>query len=288
MSSDLQAVASAPASSANLGPAFDCLALALEMRCTVTAARSDQWLVEHVGQHRPQSGAPDAVLEAAKAAVGPQRPLRMTVDNTIPLARGLGSSSAAFAAGCQAAWRAVGEAHPVERLFEVVARLEGHPDNAAAAVFGGLVLATAGGSVRRLPWNPALAVTIAVPHSPLSTKIARTALPAEYPAQVVVRSLARASALVAGLLSGDPVLLAEAGGDELHEAHRHSMRPELSGLIEAARDAGAFHAAWSGAGPSVLAITSVESVDRVAARLEAQLGDSGTVMKPRVAASGTL
>jgi len=288
MSPDHPGVASAPASSANLGPAFDCLALALELRCTVTASLADSWLVEHVGEHRPESGAPDAVLEAAQSAVGERRPLRITVANEIPVGRGLGSSSAAYAAGSLAAWRAVGESHPEERLFDLVSRLEGHPDNAAAAVFGGLVLATAGGSVRRLPWNPALAVVVAVPNTTLSTKIARTALPAEYPAEVVVRSLARASALMAGLLSGDPVLLAEAGGDELHEAPRQSMRPEVSGLIGAARDAGAFHAAWSGAGPSVLAITSVEGVARVAGGLEAQLGDSGIVICPRVATSGTI
>lgn len=280
------ASASAPASSANLGPAFDCIALALELRCRVTAAPSNSWSVRHVGTNRPEPDAPDAVLAAAQAAVS--GPLELVVDNEIPVGRGLGSSSAAYAAGVLAAWRAVGESHPVETLFDLVASLEGHPDNAAAAVFGGLVLATAGGSVRRLPWNPGLVVVLAVPHATLSTKIARTALPDQYPADVVVRSLARASALVAGLLSGDAVLLAEAGGDELHEAPRHAMRPEVTGLIGAARNAGAFHAAWSGAGPSVVAITSPEGVGRVEAGLAAQLGDEGAVMTPRVATSGAL
>jgi homoserine kinase len=161
--------ASAPASSANLGPAFDAMAVAVELRCNVTAELSEFWAVSHLGNDAPAPGADDAVLIAARAAVGGDRPLSLTVDNHIPLGRGLGSSSAAFAAGALAAWRAVGEEHPVERLFELVAELEGHPDNAAAAVYGGLVLAV-GNVVHRLPWNPALRLVVCVPSRPFAEK----------------------------------------------------------------------------------------------------------------------
>lgn len=282
------AEASAPASSANLGPAFDAMALALELRCRVEAVPAATWTVEHVGSWAPPPDAEDAVLSAATAAVGSDRPLRLTIDNQIPIGKGLGSSSAAFAGGALAAWRAVGEEHTFERLFELVAHLEGHPDNAAAAVFGGLVLTTCGTTVHRLPWNPSLTAVVAVPTRPFPTKEARSLLPTAYDGEVVVRTVSRTAALVAGLLSADPAMLASAAGDEIHEEPRSHVRPEVSRLIAVARSAGAFHACWSGAGPSVLAIVPHEAVVAVAGALERRLGDEGVVLTPPVATTGAV
>ncbi|MGH8958731.1 MAG: homoserine kinase, partial [Acidimicrobiia bacterium] len=101
------AFASAPASSANLGPGFDVLALALELRCKVEAESADIWSVRHVGPEYP-AGNFDSVMQAARRAVGEDRPLALVVDNLIPIGRGLGSSAAAAAAGAAAAWRAIG------------------------------------------------------------------------------------------------------------------------------------------------------------------------------------
>jgi homoserine kinase len=277
--------ASAPASSANLGPAFDAMAIALELRCSVEAARADAWKVEHVGPEAPGPDADDAVLAAAKVAVGRDRPLQLVVDNHIPLGRGLGSSSAAFAAGALAAWRAVGEEHPEERLFDVVAELEGHPDNAAAAVYGGLVL-TSGPRVHRLPWNPLLHLLVAVPHVPFATRQARRVLPSSYPRDVVVRSVARTASLVAGLLAADGSLLRSASGDELHEAPRSVERPDTTALVDTAMSSGAYHACWSGAGPSVLAITPAEMVDAVCTALSARINGNGDVLRLEVATTG--
>ena len=278
--------ASAPASSANLGPAFDAMAVAIDLRCVVEAQPAAVWSVEHVGPEAPGPGADDAVLIAAQYAVGKDRPLALSVDNPIPLGRGLGSSSAAFAAGVLAAWRAVDETHSVERLFEVVAHLEGHPDNAAAAVYGGLVLVTGTGAVVRLPWHPNLRLAVAVPDRPFATKEARGVLPSAYPADVVVRSISRTAALVAGLMSSDAALLRAAGGDELHESPRSALRPELSGLVDVALGAGALHACWSGAGPSVLAIGPVEGIGAVAEAMRLRLADEGHVIEPLVATTG--
>jgi homoserine kinase len=280
--------ASAPASSANLGPGFDCLAVALEIRCTVRAKPAEEWSVTHVGEAAPPPGADDAVLIAARRAVGESRPLSLTVDNAIPIGRGLGSSSAAAAAGAVAAWRAHGENPSLHRAWEIATEMDGHPDNAAAAVYGGLVLAAAGGAVHRLPWNVALHAVVAVPHEPFRTSEARRLLPPAYDADVVGRSLARLAALVAGLVGGDASLLAEASGDEIHERPREEVRPDVAELIEVARAAGAAHAAWSGAGPSMLALVGAGGVDRVRRALERCLGERGVVLAPGIATTGVI
>lgn len=281
------AEASAPASSANLGPGFDCLALALEIRCRVTASPAERWSVEHVGRHRPGMGAGDAVLDAAQRAIGERHPLSLTVDNEVPIARGMGSSSAAAAAGALAAWRAIGAEPDPRQVFEVVAEMEGHPDNAAATVYGGLVLAT-GRHVHRLPWTGALRAVVAIPDEPFPTPQARAALPLAYPAETVVRSLGRVASLVAGLLAGDGTILDDARDDEIHETTRNRLRPDVAALITTARRAGAAHASWSGAGPSVLALVDESSRSHVIEALQARLGDGGKVIEPTVATRGTV
>ncbi len=280
--------ASAPASSANLGPGFDCLALALELRCRVEAEPAAAWEVRHVGPERPAPGNPDAVLAAARAVVGEDTPLTLTVDNHIPLGRGLGSSAAACAAGAAAALRAVAGEATADRLFRVVSDLEGHPDNAAATIYGGFVLADAEGRAHRLPWNPRLGVVVAVPDRPLATAQARQAVASSQPMAVVTRSLARVAALVAGLLTGDPEVLAAAHGDEIHERPRSRHRPEVAALIETARSAGALHAAWSGAGPSVLAVVERDARATVTEALARELGADGTVLAPAIATRGLI
>lgn len=281
------AEASAPASSANLGPCFDCLALALELRCRVTAEPADAWSVHHAGDHGPESESDDAALAAARIAVG-DRPLRLTVSNDIPIGRGLGSSSAAMAASALASWRAVGEDHSHERLFELVAEMEGHPDNAAAAVFGGLALVDTHGVPHRVAWNPLFSPLLLIPSESFPTRDARNVLPASYPRSDVVASVARSASLIAGLLSGDADLLRAAGGDQVHEAPRNAFVPEVAKRISAALDAGAVHAAWSGAGPTVLAIVETADRSRVASHLVSMLGDTVEVTSLDVAVRGAV
>ncbi len=254
--------ASAPATTANMGPAFDCMAMALSLRCTVTAWESDEWSVKHIGEHRPEDGEADGVMAAARRAVG-DRPLSMEVDNQVPLARGLGSSAAALVSGAAAALRAVGDDAPPDRVFRIAAEMEGHPDQAAAATYGGLILVPAEGQPMRLPIHPSLRPIVAIPPTRLPTFEARVILPEEYPREVAIRSVARGAALTAGLITGDPGLLAAAHGDELHEAPRAHLSPEVGQLMEVAKRAGALHAARSGAGPSVVAIATQESAERV-------------------------
>lgn len=240
--------------------------------------------MEHTGAQSPGDDETDAVMAAAKEAIG-DLPLALVVANEVPLGRGVGSSAAAFVAGAAAALRAVGEDASPDRVFRIAAKLEGHADQAAAAVYGGLVLVPAEGMPMRLPIHPSLRPVVAVPDTRLPTSEARAVLPDSYPRDVVVRSVARVAALTAGLISGDPGMLAAAHGDEVHEAPRAGLSPEVAELIAVARRAGALHAARSGAGPSVLAIAGAETADRVAAAFRSW---GATVLSGPVEATGLI
>jgi len=260
------ASASAPATTANLGPAFDVIALAIGLRCRVQAVVADEWTIDHRTDHRPAMGEGDGVLAAARHAVG-DRPLAMTVETEIPMGRGLGSSAAAFVAGTAAALRAVGDDASPDRVFRMAAELEGHDDQVGASVYGGLVLVPAEGLPMRLPLHPSLRAVVAIPESRLATVEARAVIPKVHPHDVVLRSLSRVSSLTAGLITGDAEMLSAAHGDEIHESHRADLSPEVEIMKDVARRAGAHHAARSGAGPSVVALASVDTADRVAAAL---------------------
>lgn len=279
------AEALAPGSSANLGPGFDTLALALEINCRVTAVPSDRWSVVHHGAHAPETGDDDAVLLAARSAVGESFPLALDVYNEIPLGRGLGSSAAAFVTGAAAALRAAGREPEPSHVLRIAADLEGHSDNVAASVFGGLVAAV-GTVVRPLLLHPSLRIVIAVPSRRLPTKWARQALPEIIEHDVAARSVARVVALVEAFRTADPELFGAAAGDELHEAPRGPLFPEAEDLMFTARSAGAMHACWSGAGPSILAIVEAEGLEAVAAALGATLEGEGSILTPEVALEG--
>ncbi|NIA23936.1 MAG: homoserine kinase [Gammaproteobacteria bacterium] len=284
--------ATAPGSSGNLGPGFDTLALALELRCRVKAMPADAWEIRHVGVHRPEHGDAlrpehgDAVLAAARLAVGDRSPLALMVWNEIPIGRGLGSSAAAAAAGAAAAWRAVGHIPVPSDVFEVAAEIDGHSDNAAASVYGGLVSVTTKGTVLRLALHESIRLVIAVPEETLPTRKARKQLPDTIDRNLVVRSLQRIVALIEGLRTGNAGVLSTAAGDELHELPRARLNLRAERLIGAARRSGALHACWSGAGPSVLALTVAEKRSAVVAAMRAELGNDGVVLTPEVAVDG--
>lgn len=275
--------ATAPGSSGNLGPGFDVLALALELRCRVRATPAPEWRIDELGlSYTPPGG--DLVVRAVRAVVG-DRPMRLEIDNDVPRSRGLGSSSAVTTAAAAAAVRAVGDQPTDALLFGVVSELEGHPDNAAAAVYGGLVAAR-DGVVRRLPVAPELVVVVAIPDTHLSTHLARAALPGAVRHQVAARSLGRVVMLIDGLRTGDPAALAAASGDELHEAPRRHLSPQTHALIAAALGAGALHASWSGAGPTAIAFVTSDTEEAVHTAMRKVLGGSGEVVTLSIADVG--
>lgn len=268
--------ASAPASSANLGPGFDSLALALDLRCEVDVEPSSDWDI---------ADDPDGFVRSAAERVSPH-PLRIRIRSAIPLGKGLGSSAAVLAALETAVRRLQGEPEDPRAVFEAVSAAEGHPDNAAATVYGGLVLA-GNGMVRHLELHPSLGVVVAVPEDALPTGEARSALPGQVPFEIAARTADRAIRLIEGLRTGDTELLGEVGRDELHEPYRVALRPETGRLLDAAAAAGAPFAAISGAGPSVLAIVTEGTGDGVAHAL-AELVGEGSVLNPGVSREGVV
>jgi homoserine kinase len=268
--------ASAPASSANLGPGFDCLALALDLRCSVAVEPGEKWSVS-------PAEADGFVLAAAQRLH--EDPLAISIESEIPVGRGLGSSAAVLAALTAAISRLSGGEDDLSAIFEFTAASEGHPDNAAAAVYGGLMLSGPDG-VHRLDVHESIHPVVAVPDVTLPTSEARAVLPDTVPFGVAVRSGSRVLRLVEGLRTGDTRLLEAIGPDELHEPYRIALRPIIGELMAAARSAGAPFVAMSGAGPSVIALTDERNVSEIRRAFENV--PSTRVLTPRIASEGVL
>lgn len=266
--------ASAPASSANLGPGFDTLGLALALRCTATVELADAMTITEDGSTR-RLGSRDMIAQAVMLAVG--QPAHVILDNDVPRARGMGSSSAVVASVTGAALKAARDDGGAARVFEIVAELEGHGDNAAAAVFGGFV-AVADGGVKRLDLDPSIRIVVGIPDSSLRTVDARAALSGTVPRDMVCRSLSRLVFLIEGLRDANAEVLRHAAGDELHEAPRASLSPVTGEMITAALRGGALHAGWSGAGPAAIAFTTPETQGRVIGAMSGALGARGEVL----------
>jgi homoserine kinase len=286
----------APASSANLGPGFDSLALALDLRMRVRvqlqagdSSRVDDAIDLHGGEDLVLVGMRHAAQELGRELP----PCRVDVTSDIPVARGLGSSAAAIVTGLQAGVLASGgQALAPAALIALGGRLEGHADNVAAAVLGGVTVAVSTSSGYRavrlaqtIPWQPVLFV----PDAAAFTRDARGVLPGHVPLADAAANVARAALLVHALLSGDAELLAEAMADRLHQPYRAGLFPHLEAMIEAACGAGAAGACLSGAGPAVLALTPPARAAAVGAALAAsgcRLGVPGAVTTPAIAARG--
>jgi homoserine kinase len=269
---------SVPATSANLGPGFDSLGLALDLRDTVTGEVLDQPLIEISVLGRGAGVVPldeshlvHRSMAAAFARLGTVVPgLRLECRNVIPHARGLGSSSAAIVAGLALA-RALVVGGPAlmddAAVLELAADLEGHPDNVAPAVLGGFTVAYHDGVGFRavtLPVDERVRAVVLVPPSGLQTTVARGLLPASVSHADAALNAGRAALLVAAL-GGRPDLLLAATEDRLHQDHREPAMPASLELVRTLRADG-LAAVVSGAGPSVLVLTDAACSDSVAAR----------------------
>lgn len=288
-----------PASTANLGPGFDALGLALDLHNTITVERYSrrEILVSGEGAGQISTLGDNLVYRAMGTVyrrVGEQvPPLRVHSHNRIPLARGLGSSAAAVAGGMVAANALLGGPLDREELLALGTEMEGHPDNLAPTLFGGAqVCVLSNGRVvhASIPVPPDLAVVLFVPDFAMSTAEARAVLPSSVPFSHAVYNLGRAALLVAALASGQVHLLREATRDLLHQPARQGLFPAMSALLDAALEAGALGAFLSGAG-STLAAFALDNAEQVKSAFEQaarQWGIAGTGRVTRINPGGAV
>ena len=264
----------APASSANLGPGFDALGLALDLwNEVVVDTEGEPGAVVLEGPDAALlDGRENLALTAMRRLAAEHGralpPLALTVRTVVPVARGLGSSAAALVAGLVAANRLLGLELPRVELYAHAWRMEGHGDNVGAALYGGAILAVPSvrEAVRLLTHADLdLVAVVFVPEITGATWAARAALPATVPHPDAAFNVAASCGLVLGLHTGDRALIAAGMHDRLHEPYRARLFPHLEPLAAAARGAGALGACLSGAGPSVLALAEPARAPAVAA-----------------------
>ena len=246
-----------PASSANLGPGYDVLGAALTLEVEVEVAEAGEFMVESEGFEAPadRSNLIVRAFERLHSADG----IAFRVRSEIPLARGLGSSASAIVAGLLAADHMFELAVDREAILAHATELEGHPDNVAAALYGGFTLcppATRGSAAPRAPvqLTPPEGVEgiLVIPHEEVSTSAAREAMPAELPLADLTHNVAAAATLALGIERSDLDLIRSGLADRVHQPRRARLYPRSMELIERAAGFGALGATISGAGPTVL------------------------------------
>jgi homoserine kinase len=286
-----------PASSANLGPGFDVLALALDLHLTVEARESAKTTItwEGEGAKEVPLNRKNLIVRAAEDPfAGWSRPLtglELRVRNEIPIGRGLGSSAAAIVAGIMLGAKLRGLRMPVQRILELAVPLEGHGDNLAAALYGGFciaVLENGGVRVHRLDWPSRWRAVLFVPSDVSPTHEARRLVPRRPAREDAVFNLGRVAEWVLACSQEDRSLVASAMDDRLHQPGRARAYPYLDDTIAAAEQAGALGAALSGAGGSVIAIAdrNLAAVGTAMAEAGRSHGVKGKVATLRAAPRG--
>jgi homoserine kinase len=293
-----------PATSANLGPGFDCLGLALALTDRIEARFTDGGtIVEVVGEGAGRVPTDGSNLVARIVRTGlatfdetgelAARGLALRCTNAVPQSRGMGSSAAAIVGGLAVAAHLAAVAGAVSdaEMIALATRLEGHPDNVAPGVLGGATIAWMQtgeigpvGRATRFAVHPEVAPVLVIPASEASTARARRALPAAVPHSDAAFNAGR-SALLVHALSNDPALLLEATEDRLHQQQRRPVYPGSMDLVEQLRSL-RIPAAISGAGPTVIALGIDGDGDRLAARIVELVGDSARVLSLAVSESG--
>jgi homoserine kinase len=270
-----------PASSANLGPGYDVLAAALTMHLELEVEETGEFSVEAKGLEVPQDGTNLCVraFESLRPADG----IAFRIRSEIPLAAGLGSSAAAIVAGLLAADHLYELAQEPEDVLAKAAEIEGHPDNVAAALFGGFVVCAAdeNGTLTATRLDPPQGVeaVVVIPHEQVPTEQAREAIPAEIPLADAVANISAAVELVLGIQRSDLTLIGRGVSDRIHQPHRAHLYPRSMEIVEEAPRMGAIGATISGAGPTVLVWTFWQSTGEVMKALMERVGDWAEVRR---------
>jgi homoserine kinase len=257
-----------PASSANLGPGYDVLAAALSLELELEVEETGRFFV-----HSELPGVPadrSNLCVRAFEALRPADAVTFHIRSDIPPSAGLGSSAAAIVAGLCAADHMYELDAP---LFELARRLEGHPDNVAAALHGGFVICPHDGEPVRFDPAPGLEGVLVIPRHEVPTSEARAAMPREVPLEDAVDNVAHAALLVLGLARDDFSLIGRGLRDRLHQPRRRDLYPRSMELVERAEQLGAVGATISGAGPTVLFWCHWQQTGTLVERLRSEAGD---------------
>ncbi|MDW8425210.1 MAG: homoserine kinase [Meiothermus sp.] len=273
-----------PATLANLGSGFDALGVALDLYLEVSASPASTDQLHYTGQGQVPN-TPDNLIHqgyrAAWQALGEPNPPSLAVHahNPIPLARGMGSSSAALVAGAALADALSGRQLGLDGVFRVTAALEGHPDNVAPAVYGGFVAALAEPPLALpLPAPKGLLFVLGVPAYEVPTPLARAALPKTIPHADAVFNLARSALWPAALYAGRWEALREAARDRLHQPYRAHLMPGLEATLEEVYAAGALAAFVGGAGPTLAALTEPRHIEAIRRAMQGYVGQGSTLV----------
>ena len=254
-----------PATSANLGPGFDTLGLALDLWNETVITPADDFFVRAKGEGAGlvAKGKNNLIVRAAQKLADhigmPLPAFHADCVNQIPLSSGLGSSAVAILTGLLAGNALLENPLSNEGILNLAAKMEGHADNVAPAMMGGLVVSTMNdGKViaRQIPIGIKIHATIVLPDIYISTKEARAALPRKVSMKNAVHNISRTVLVTEAFRNGDLSLLGEAMADKLHQPYRLKLIPGAQSAMDAAREAGAAAVALSGAGPSVIAFSS--------------------------------
>lgn len=263
-----------PASTANLGPGFDSIGLALDLHLTVHVSTAPEWKVEYADQaYKQLDGGRDNLIVSTALAVAQQAGRQdlpaaaLHVETDIPLGRGLGSSASAIAAGIEIADRLLGLNLSMDEKLRVGTDMEGHPDNISASLLGGLTVSYFDDSMLEVVHVPEvpISVIILVPPNELLTVESRGLLPDSFSRESAVRGSAASNVLSAALIKGDWQTAGRMmGKDQFHEPFRKSRFPGFEEIQQSCQQAGAFGSAISGAGPSMFIAVPPEAEQELA------------------------
>jgi homoserine kinase len=279
-----------PASTANLGPGYDILGAAPADELEVEATETGEFGIVSEGIDVPADRS--NLIVRAFETLHPADGITFRVRSEIPLARGLGSSAAAILAGLLAADHMFELANDRERILALATGLEGHPDNVAAALYGGVTLCPPLSAEEPQPAPVRLAPPegvegiLVIPHEEVATAAARAALPAEYPLADVTHNVAAAAQLVLGIERSDLDLIRAGLADRVHQPHRASLYPRSMELVGRAAELGALGATISGAGPTVLVWAFWQSGKGLLERLTEFAGEWAEVRRAQLSPRG--
>ncbi len=265
-----------PATTANIGPGFDCLGAALTLHnefcftrstdatpLTITVAGAN---CEGVGQDADNL-VYQAFVQLYDRIKQPVPAIALHIQMAVPLARGLGSSATAIIGGLVGANELAGKPYSNAQLAELATAMEGHPDNVVPALLGGARISATGRDrpweIAELTWHDSIVPIVAIPDFELSTRAARSVLPESYSRSDVIFNASHLGLLLQGLATGNPDWLRAALQDKIHQPYRQSLIPGYDAVHAAAIAAGAYGLVISGAGPTLLALAPIDQAETV-------------------------